>query len=265
MNKEILNPKLHLVVLLVTIVAEMIGTKRFPLGPGIILLLPMLYAIIIGACLTAKKLNLFTRKDSEIASPIITVAIFFLIAKIAVTIGPNIAKVIEAGPALFAQELGNALKTFIALPIGLMLGLNRELIGATHSVDREPNVALISEKYGLDSPEGFGVLGVYIVGTLFGTVFLGLFAAFIATVTPLHPYALAMACGVGSGSMMAASSGSLIELFPEMKDTIIAYAGASNLLSLGGGIYLSIFIYLPLTEWLYRKLYPVFGRKGAAK
>ena len=48
-----------------------------------------------------------------------------------------------------------------------------------------------------------------------------------------------------------------------MKESITAYAGASNLLSLAGGLYLSIFIYLPLTEWLYRKLYPILGRKGA--
>ena len=262
MNKEILNPKLHLIVLAITILAELIGTRKFALGPGIVLFLPMLYAIVIGAALTSKKIKLFSHRDSETASPIITVAIFFLIAKIAVTIGPNIMKVIEAGPALFAQELGNGLKTFIALPIGLILGLNRELFGATHSIDRAPNVALISEKYGLDSPEGFGVLGVYIMGTLFGTVFLGLFAAFVATVTPLHPYALAMACGVGSGSMMAASSGSLIHLFPEMEQQIVAYAGASNLLSLAGGLYLSIFIYLPLTEWLYKKMSPVIGRKA---
>ncbi len=261
MNKTILNPKMHLIVLAITILAEYIGTKKFEVGPGIILLLPMLYALIIGAALTAKKIKVFSLEDSKIASPIITVSIFFLIAKIAVVIGPNFKTILEAGPALFAQEFGNVLKTFIALPIGLMLGLHRELIGATHSIDREPNVALISERYGLDKPEGFGVLGVYIMGTLFGTIFLGLFAAFVATVTPLHPYALAMACGVGSGSMMAASSGSLVAMFPEMEQQIIAYAGASNLLSLAGGLYLSIFIYLPLTEWLYRKLLPILGRK----
>lgn len=262
MTKRLLNPKLHLTVLLITLAAEFIGAKQFKLGPGIILLLPMLYAIIVGAMLTNKKLKLFSLEDSETASPIITIAIFFLIAKIGVTIGPNIMIILKSGPALVLQEFGNALKTFIALPIGLALGLNRELIGATHSIDREPNVALISERFGLDSPEGFGVLGVYIMGTLFGTVFLGLFAAYMASVTPLHPYALAMACGVGSGSMMAASSGSLIHIYPEMEQQIIAYAGASNLLSLGLGVYLSIFIYLPLTEWLYKVLHPLFRRKA---
>ncbi len=262
MNKDIFHPKLHVIVLAIVITCELIGTKKFVIGSGVILFLPMLYATILGASVTWNKLKLFSIKDSEIASPIITVTMFFLIAKISVVIGPNLSKIVEAGPAFFIQEFGNALKTFIALPIGLMLGLNRELIGATHSIDRELNVALISEKYGLNSPEGFGVLGVYIMGTLFGTVFLGLFATFIATTTSLHPYALAMACGVGSSSMMAASSGSLIQLFPAMEEQIIIYAGISNLLSVAAGIYLSIFIYLPITEWLYKKLWPILGRKS---
>lgn len=264
MLKKLANPKLHLVVLAITLLAEWVGAKQFKVGPGIILLLPMLYAIIIGALLTNKNLKLFNLEDSKTASPIITIAIFFLIAKIGVTIGPNIMIILKSGPALVLQEFGNALKTFIALPVGLFLGLNRELIGATHSIDREPNVALIIERFGANSPEGFGVLGVYIMGTLFGTVFLGLFAAYMASVTPLHPYALAMACGVGSGSMMAAASGSLAHIFPDMEQQIIAYAGASNLLSLGLGIYLSIFIYLPLAEWLYKVLRPILGRKAAS-
>jgi len=52
------------------------------------------------------------------------------------------------------------------------LGLRRETIGAAHSIAREPNVALIGDIYGLDTPEGQGVMGVYICGTVFGTIFL---------------------------------------------------------------------------------------------
>lgn len=60
-----------------------------------------------------------------------------------------------------------------------------------------------------------------------------------------------MASGVGSGSMMAAASGSLISAFPHLDTDIVAFAGASNLLSLSTGLYMSIFIGLPLTEKLY--------------
>ena len=140
----------------------------------------------------------------------------------------------------------------------MFLGLKRETIGATHSIAREPNVAIIADKYGLDSPEGEGVLGVYIVGTVFGTVFIGLLASFLAAYTPLHPYSLAMASGVGSASMMTASVGALSTLYPDMADTIAAFGASSNLLSGLDGVYMSIWIALPLTEYLYKK----FGKEG---
>lgn len=262
MRRVIFNPKIHCIVLLITVLAEFIGTRRLQIGPGVMLFLPMLYALVAAAVLTLKPIRMFSKEESASASPLITISIFFLIAKIAVVIGPNVKTIVQAGPALILQELGNLGTIFLALPVGLLLGLKRELIGATHSIAREPNLGLVSEKYGLDSPEGIGVLGVYVMGTLFGAIFLGLFAGFLATATPLHPYALAMACGVGSGSMMAASSGTLVHLFPEMKDQIITFAGASNLCSLGSGLYVSILIGLPLTEWLYKVLE---GRKGGDK
>ena len=36
----------------------------------------------------------------------------------------------------------------IGSPIALLIGMKREAIGATFSIDREPNLAIISEKYG---------------------------------------------------------------------------------------------------------------------
>ncbi len=265
MNKALLDPKIHITVLLVTVLSEYIGIKRITVGPGVMLFLPMLYALVITGALTIKRLGFFKREQSVAASPLITLSILFLVARIAVIIGPNIMTIIAAGPALLLQELGNLGTIFLALPVALLLGLKREAVGATHSIAREPNVALISEDYTLDSPEGLGVLGVYVIGTLFGAIFMGLFAGFLASTTPLHPYALAMASGVGSGSMMAASSGSLLALFPDMKDQIAAFAGASNLISTGSGLYVSIFVALPLTEWLYKKLEPVLGRKKSVE
>lgn len=179
-------------------------------------------------------------------------------AKYGTTIGPTIDTVIKSSPALILQEFGNLGTVFFGVPLGILLGLNREVIGGAHSISREPNVALIAEKYGLDSPEGEGVLGVYIVGTVFGTIFMGIIASILATSTPLHPLSLAMASGVGSASMMTASVGSLVELFPDMADKITAFGAASNLLSGLDGIYMSVFLALPLAE----KLYKVFKKKG---
>ena len=40
--------RLHAVVLGIVIVAELIGTHKIAIGAGVMLLLPMLYAIVIG-------------------------------------------------------------------------------------------------------------------------------------------------------------------------------------------------------------------------
>jgi len=248
------NWKLHVVVLLLVIITEAIGIHKISVGPGIILLLPMLYAMILGLVLY------FTRVVGEgeatAAEPIIILSITYLIAKIGVLIGPNLPKIIAAGPALILQEFGNLGTILLALPVALLLGFGRETIGMTHSVGREPNVGLIVDVYGFNSPEGRGVLAVYVVGTLLGAIFMGLFAGFMATILPLHPLSFAMATGIGSGSMMTAASGSLAAVFPEMADDILAFAGASNLLTTATGLYMSIFIGLPMATWLYRVLGP---------
>lgn len=57
----------------------------------------------------------------------------------------------------------------------------------THSICREPNVGYIAQKYGLNSPEGRGVMTTYVVGTLVGTIFMGVMASFLATINILHP------------------------------------------------------------------------------
>lgn len=241
--------RLHAVVFIIVCVTEAIGIFSFKVGPGVILLLPMVYAFIIGLALFFTPL--VSDKMAKNAEPLIVLGVTLLIAKIGVSIGPQIEAIIEAGPALILQELGNLGTIFIALPLAVFLGFKRESIGMTHSIGREPNVGLIVNKFGFDSAEARGVMAVYIFGTVFGAVFLGLIAGLLATITPLHPLSFAMASGVGSGSMMAAASGSLIGAFPEMEDQIVAFAGASNLLSLGTGLFFSIFIGLPLTEKLY--------------
>lgn len=242
--------RLHAIVLGIVIITELIGTFSITVGPGVILLLPMLYALIIGLSLFFTPL--IKDKQAKNAEPIIVLGVALLLAKIGVIIGPSLPEVIAAGPALLLQELGNLGTILIALPVAIWLGLGRESIGMTHSVAREPNVGLIMDKYGMNSPEGRGVMAVYIFGTVFGAVFMGLISGFLATITPLNPLSFAMASGVGSGSMMAAASGSLIAAYPELETQIIAFAGASNLLSLSTGLWISIFIGLPLTEKIYQ-------------
>lgn len=257
--KLMLNWRLHAVVVLASLLAEWIGIVRLPLGPGTLLLLPLLYAFVFGVLfnphLFSSMERLIPRPVSNAAGPLILIAILPFIAKFGSTIGPAIEQIINAGPALILQEIGNLGTMIIALPFAvLVLRMGREAVGATYSIAREPNIAVISDKYGLRSPEGIGVMGVYVVGTLFGTLFFVLLSGYLASLDIFDVRALAMACGVGSGSMMAACAGALTEAVPSMRDEILAFAGASNLLTYATGLYASLFLALPLAEWLYKRL-----------
>lgn len=255
--------KLFLSVLAVTIVAEMIGTVKIPAGPGTITLLPMIYAMIICLVLyLIKPIKFLKERQSDTASSLISIGITLLIAKISITSGVGINDIIKAGPALILQNFGNLGTIVFALPVALLLGFKRECIGMTHSVGREPNVALVSEKYGSDCPEFRGVMVVYVVGTVFGTIFMGAIASFLASATPISVEAYAMATGCGSAGMMTAALAPLIEMKPEMETVLTSYAAISNLISTVAGLYISIFLGLPLTEKLYKILEPKLGRKS---
>lgn len=249
------NWKVHGLVLLIVALTEYIGVISFKAGMGTIVLLPMLYALIIGLLLTPKFLKVANEKDMLSASSLLSLTLMLLMARYGTLVGPTLPKIISAGPALILQEFGNLGTVLLGVPLAIYLGLKRETIGAAHSIAREPNIALIGDVYGLDSAEGRGVMGVYICGNVFGTIFFGILASMSAAYLPLHPYALAMASGVGSASMMTAAVGSLSAMYPHMADQLAAFGAASNMLSGLDGIYMSLWLALPLTEFLYKKLY----------
>jgi MFS family permease len=176
-------------------------------------------------------------------------------ARYGTLVGPKFYDILQAGPALVLQEFGNIATAIIGVPIAIYLGLKREAVGAAHSIAREPNVALIGDVYGLDTPEGRGVMGVYICGTVFGTIFFGLLASFLAAFQVFHPYALAMASGVGSASMMTAAVGTLSATYPSMAEQIQAFGVASNTLSGVDGVYMSLILALPISNKLYKIIY----------
>ena len=64
-----------------------------------------------------------------------------------------------------------------------------------------------------------------------------------------------MASGVGSAGMMTAAVGSLQVMYPQMAEQIAAFGAASNMLSGLDGIYMSLWMGLPLSEWLYKRIY----------
>ena len=68
--------------------------------------------------------------------------------------------------------------------------------------------------------------------------------------------------GVGSGSMLAACTGGLVAVVPDQEQLILALAAASNILTYATGLYVGLFIALPLTEWLYKISRPSEARSA---
>ncbi|WP_407374071.1 DUF3100 domain-containing protein [Methanobrevibacter sp.] len=256
---------LHLSVLCLVIIAELIGPIQIPITQGVsVSIMPLLYTMVLGLIFyLAKPIFWIQRKQSRVAEGAMMLFIGVLIAKLAVSSGQSIHLLFEMGPALLLQELGHLATILIALPVALLLGFKREAIGMTNSIGREPEVAVVVDKYGFNSPESRGIFALFIVGTIIGTVFISFLTSISVSVLPLHPYAFAMASGVGSASMNAASLGPTLAAFPHLETSIEAFAGFSNLLSFSVGIYIVMFIALPLTEKLYYWLEPKIGRDSA--
>ena len=244
--------KVHVLALILTLIAEFIGTQKFDLGFMAFSLFPMLYVLVLGGLLGG--LKVIPHDMMETASPYIGIACMLLTAKVGSTIGPNLGKVIQAGPALILQEFGNLGTPALAMPFAIfVLHMGRTCIGSSFSNSREGSLAIIAAKFGLDSEEGTGVLGGYITGTVLGTLFYGIMVSILCSLNIFHPYALAMACGTGSASMMSASLAAVVDAFPTMEAELSAYAATSNMLSSVDGLYMSLFIALPMCEWMYKK------------
>ena len=244
--------KLHLIAFLVVIICELIGEQFI----WIIAVFPMLYAMIFGGIISLPKLKILTNKNMQNASLVMMVTLILLVAKLGLAVGPKIDMILkDAKLALIFQELGHFAGTILlGLPLAMLLGMKREAVGATYSVAREPNIAIVADKYGLDSPEGRGVMAMYICGTLYGAIWMSILASLIAQLNILHPYALAMGAGVGSGSMMAASLAPISALYPKLSENINAYATTANLMSGMLGMYIYTLFSLPFASFMYNTL-----------
>ncbi|MCJ2073413.1 DUF3100 domain-containing protein [Methylobacterium sp. J-030] len=258
---------LFLLALVIVVIAEAIGNVSIPVGPGKIVLLPLLWALLLGGALGLMSPRLpaslqLTLPLQNAASAYLQPALLIFIAKLGLLVGGSLPKILASGWALAFQECGHFFGTMVfGLPVALLLGIKREAIGATFSVGREPSLAIIGERYGMDSPEGRGVLAEYLTGTVFGAVFIALLAGLIASLKIFDPLALAMGAGVGSGSMMAAASGAIAaQQTPEIARDVATFAAASNLVTTTIGTYFTLFLSLPFAIWAYGRLEPILGR-----
>jgi hypothetical protein len=251
--------KMYLIALILILIAERIGLVKWQLGIITIVLVPFFHTIYLGVVLGPKFLGRIVKvmdlKDSAFAGALIVPAVYALMARYGTLVGPNVPKLFKAGIALILQEIGNNWGSIvIALPIGVLIGLRREVIGACYSVCREPNLSLIADIYGMDTPEGRGAIGTYITGTVLGTAFFSIIGSLFVVTAPMifHPLSLGMAMGIGSASMMTAGATTLAMGLPQWKDEILAFAVASNLITGVTGVYASWLLGLPFANWVYR-------------
>ena len=106
------NIKLHAIILALIIVSELIGTHTLKFGIGRIVLLPMLYALLLGILTTPKFLNLSGRKEMLDASSLVGVTLMLLMARYGTLVGPTLPKILAASPALILQELVTSVLCF---------------------------------------------------------------------------------------------------------------------------------------------------------
>ena len=96
--------KLYLTVLVIVIICEIIWINKIKVGPGSIVLLPMLYAVIVGILITPNVLGKVIRplrkligsKEVEIAGPLVMISLLPLGVKYGTLVGPNIVKIVTA-------------------------------------------------------------------------------------------------------------------------------------------------------------------------
>ena len=239
----------------IALAVQFIGQAKIDVGIGAIIIFPMVWGLILGLLVSVQKFKPLGLDLQRVAAALVGVAVLLLVARLAFNIGPSLPTLLKAGPALLLQEVGHLLGTVaLALPLAVLLRMGKATVGATFSLDREPSFAMVSEKYGPDSDQYRGVLAMYVFGTLFGAVFITLLTSLVANWKIFDPLALAMGAGVGSGSMMAASAASIVAAYPADQEAILGMAAVSNLITTVLGVYVGIYIALPLADRFYKAL-----------
>lgn len=246
--------------LAIVVIAESIRSVTIPIGSASIVIYPMVWGLLLGLVVSLQRFKPMGIDLQKAASAVVTTAVLILVARLAFNIGPSLSLLASAGPALILQEVGHLLGTIgLALPLAVLLKMGPSTVGATFSLDREPAFAMVSEKFGADSDQYRGVLAMYVFGTLFGALYITFLASFVTSMHWFDPLALAMGAGVGSGSMMAAATGSIVSLYPDQEQGITAIAAVSNLLTTVAGVYVGIYVALPLAQKMYNAM---VGRRG---
>ena len=246
-------------VVSVVAIAETTGALSLSFGAFELIVLPFVFAFLLGLVLNPNVLTVlrpvFGAGAGTRVAKLVTPAVMPLVVLMSVQVGPNFDALADAGLALIAQELGNLGTMLLSMPLAvLVFRMGREAVGATFSIAREGGLAFVFDKYGPNSREATGVMAVYICGTVFGAAVFSIIPPFIASMELFDIRALAMACGIGSASMTGACTVSLVAVKPEESELISALAAGSNLVSSITGLFVSVFVAMPLANLYFRIL-----------
>ena len=142
--KAVINKywKVYVAALIIAAVCDLIGTLKFNIGIGTLTLFPMVFATIFGGLLGPDAFKLFKTEESKLGGSLVLVALAPFMAKMGISAGGNLAKLVAVGPALLLQEFGNLGTILLSLPLALLLGLKKEAIGACYSINRDSNLGL---------------------------------------------------------------------------------------------------------------------------
>lgn len=158
---------LIILVLLIDTIAEFIGMQVFKIGKIEVSILPLVFAVILAIIIYLLPLKpikqLYNDKRVKFAGKYMILIMLPLMARYGANVAPKINEILSVGWVFLIHELGNLGTILFGLPVALLLGLRQEAIGSTLGLGREGELAYISEKYTLDSPEGRGVLGIYLI------------------------------------------------------------------------------------------------------
>ena len=102
--------RLYVMAIVIVLVAEALGPLSIPLGIGKVVLLPMIWALLMGLALGIwhSRLPGLARVDLPMqfqASAILQPALLIFIAKLGLLVGGALPKLAEAGWGLLLQEL----------------------------------------------------------------------------------------------------------------------------------------------------------------
>ena len=152
---------------------------------------------------------------------------------------------------MIPQKMMSEASPYIGISVMMLTAKIASTIGPNLGAVVKAGPALILQEFG-NLGTAVLALPIAVTGTVFGTMFNGIFVSLLCSLNIFHPYALGMACGTGSASMLSASLAAVVEAYPDMEAEITAYAATSNMLSSVDGLYMSLFIALPMCEFMYK-------------